>query len=61
MNSLGDALENENIGFHRLDGGMNRDQRTRAMDAFKSDPHCEVLLVSLRAGGVGWAGARPSS
>jgi len=23
------------------------------MDALKNDPHCEVLLVSLKAGGVG--------
>lgn len=32
---------------------MKRDDRTRAMEALKSDPRCEVLLVSLRAGGVG--------
>ena len=32
---------------------MKRDDRTRAMDALKYDPACEVLLVSLKAGGVG--------
>lgn len=32
---------------------MKRDERTRAMDALKHDPGCEVLLVSLKAGGVG--------
>jgi hypothetical protein len=32
---------------------MKRDDRTRAMDALKHDPGCEVLLVSLKAGGVG--------
>jgi len=32
---------------------MKREDRTRAMDALKFDPKCEVLLVSLRAGGVG--------
>jgi SWI/SNF-related matrix-associated actin-dependent regulator of chromatin subfamily A3 len=32
---------------------MKRDDRTRAMDALKYDPGCEVLLVSLKAGGVG--------
>jgi SNF2 family DNA or RNA helicase len=32
---------------------MKRDERTRAMDALKNDPACEVLLVSLKAGGVG--------
>ena len=32
---------------------MKRDDRIRAMDALKHDPSCEVLLVSLKAGGVG--------
>lgn len=32
---------------------MKRDDRIRAMEALKYDPACEVLLVSLRAGGVG--------
>ena len=32
---------------------MKREDRTRAMDALKLEPKCEVLLVSLRAGGVG--------
>lgn len=32
---------------------MKRDERVRAMDALKHDPACEVLLVSLKAGGVG--------
>jgi hypothetical protein len=32
---------------------MKRDDRTKAMDKFREDPQCEVLLVSLRAGGVG--------
>ncbi|GAA5994527.1 uncharacterized protein JCM10292_002114 [Rhodotorula paludigena] len=53
LDRLGDALSDQKIKFDRLDGGMNRDQRSNAMAAFKSDPACEVLLVSLRAGGVG--------
>jgi SWI/SNF-related matrix-associated actin-dependent regulator of chromatin subfamily A3 len=48
-----DALEDAGIGYDRLDGTMKREDRTRAMDALKYDPKCEVLLVSLRAGGVG--------
>ena len=32
---------------------MKREDRSRAMDALKNDPGVEVLLVSLRAGGVG--------
>jgi SWI/SNF-related matrix-associated actin-dependent regulator of chromatin subfamily A3 len=48
-----DALEEANIRYDRLDGTMKREERTRAMDALKYDPKTEVLLVSLRAGGVG--------
>lgn len=48
-----DALEAAAIRYDRLDGTMKRDERTRAMDALKNDPACEVLLVSLKAGGVG--------
>jgi SWI/SNF-related matrix-associated actin-dependent regulator of chromatin subfamily A3 len=48
-----DALEAAGIRYDRLDGTMKRDDRTRAMDALKYDPGCEVLLVSLKAGGVG--------
>ncbi|GAA5908976.1 hypothetical protein JCM6882_004960 [Rhodosporidiobolus microsporus] len=53
LDRLGDALSQEHIKFGRLDGSMAREQRNDAMDAFKSDPSTEVLLVSLRAGGVG--------
>ena len=48
-----DALEVASIRYDRLDGTMKRDERTRAMEALKHDPGCEVLLVSLKAGGVG--------
>ena len=48
-----DALEVTGIKYDRLDGTMKRDDRIRAMDALKYDPACEVLLVSLKAGGVG--------
>lgn len=48
-----DALDAAGIRYDRLDGTMKRDDRTRAMDALKYDPACEILLVSLKAGGVG--------
>jgi hypothetical protein len=48
-----DALELARIRYDRLDGTMKRDERTRAMENLKHDPGCEVLLVSLKAGGVG--------
>ncbi|KAK7059140.1 hypothetical protein VNI00_001766 [Paramarasmius palmivorus] len=53
LDKVEDALEVAGIRYDRLDGTMKRDDRTRAMDALKHDPACEVLLVSLRAGGVG--------
>ncbi|CAE6447713.1 unnamed protein product [Rhizoctonia solani] len=53
LDKIEDALEEAAIRFSRLDGTMKREERSRAMDALKLDPSCEVLLVSLRAGGVG--------
>ncbi|KAJ7092552.1 SNF2 family N-terminal domain-containing protein [Mycena epipterygia] len=53
LDKIEDALEAAGIRYDRLDGTMKRDDRTRAMDALKHDPACEVLLVSLKAGGVG--------
>ncbi|KAM6498452.1 SNF2 family N-terminal domain containing protein [Amanita muscaria] len=53
LDKVEDALESANIHYDRLDGTMRRDERVRAMEALKHDPRCEVLLVSLKAGGVG--------
>jgi len=53
LDKIEDALSVAGIRYDRLDGTMKRDDRTRAMDALKHDPGCEVLLVSLKAGGVG--------
>ncbi|KAJ3910124.1 SNF2 family N-terminal domain-containing protein [Lentinula edodes] len=53
LDKVEDALEAAGIRYDRLDGTMKRDDRSRAMDALKHEPSCEVLLVSLKAGGVG--------
>ncbi|KAH7106756.1 SNF2 family N-terminal domain-containing protein [Auriculariales sp. MPI-PUGE-AT-0066] len=53
LDKIEDALELAGIQYDRLDGTMKRDDRVKAMDALKHNPACEVLLVSLRAGGVG--------
>ncbi|TFK56558.1 hypothetical protein OE88DRAFT_1649913 [Heliocybe sulcata] len=53
LDKVEDALEAAGIRYERLDGTMKRDDRTRAMEVLKHDPGCEVLLVSLKAGGVG--------
>jgi len=53
LDRVEDALDNTGIRYERLDGTMKREDRSRAMEALKNDPSCEVLLVSLKAGGVG--------
>jgi len=53
LDKIEDALETENIHYERLDGTMRREERNKALDSLKNDPRCEVLLVSLKAGGVG--------
>ncbi|KAG8838251.1 hypothetical protein FRC18_005455 [Serendipita sp. 400] len=53
LDKIEEALETAGIHYERLDGGMKREERNRSLDALKNDPKCEVLLVSLKAGGVG--------
>jgi superfamily II DNA/RNA helicase len=53
LDRIEEALDAARIRYDRLDGTMKREERSRAMDALKNDPGCEVLLVSLKAGGVG--------
>ena len=47
------ALEDNGIGYGRLDGTMSVRQRTAVLDRFKSDPEITVILVSIKAGGQG--------
>ena len=44
LDRIEEALEVNRIHFERLDGTMKREDRTKAMDALKNDPKCEVLL-----------------
>ncbi|KAJ1993784.1 hypothetical protein GGI25_000926 [Coemansia spiralis] len=46
-------LEEKGIRFTRLDGQMTRNQRNNNLQTFRDDPQIEILLLSLRAGGVG--------
>lgn len=47
------ALEENSIGYTRLDGTMSLKARARVIEAFKTDPTITVLLVSIKAGGQG--------
>ncbi|KAA1130014.1 hypothetical protein PGTUg99_001321 [Puccinia graminis f. sp. tritici] len=53
LDKIASAFDEFNIQYKKLDGTMSRAERNRSMEALKADPKCEVLLVSLRAGGVG--------
>uniref|UniRef100_A0A6N2LJT6 RING-type domain-containing protein n=1 Tax=Salix viminalis TaxID=40686 RepID=A0A6N2LJT6_SALVM len=46
-------LSRSNISFVRLDGTLNQQQRERVIKQFSEDDSILVLLMSLKAGGVG--------
>ena len=46
-------LRAESICFGRLDGSMSQSARSATLSRFSADPSLRVLLLSLRAGGVG--------
>src|SRR5437588_11538674 len=47
------AFASEGITWKRIDGKMNRAQRTESLTAFREDPNIEAILVSINAGGLG--------
>jgi len=47
------ALDDVGLKYCRLDGSLTRRQRDVALGTFKCDPERHVLLISLKAGGVG--------
>lgn len=54
LDLIGDALNREGIAFTRLDGSLSQAKREKVLSDFsKDDSQVDVLLISLRAGGVG--------
>lgn len=53
LDKVGGALSHAGIEYRQLDGSMSRVDRDVAMSDFRDNPHVEVFLVSLRAGGFG--------
>ncbi|KAJ3547989.1 hypothetical protein NM208_g1223 [Fusarium decemcellulare] len=47
------ALRIDNISFQRIDGRKSLTQRKKALDIFRNDPSCNVLLATLGSAGVG--------
>ena len=39
--------------YKRYDGSMNPKARNEAVEEFTDDPHCKIMLVSLKAGNSG--------
>jgi len=46
-------LRKRKVGYTCLDGSMKRADRTNAIVSFQTDPETVVMLVSIKAGGVG--------
>ncbi|KAL4870820.1 hypothetical protein BDV12DRAFT_165298 [Aspergillus spectabilis] len=53
MDILEDVLENQHLGFVRLDGRTSVEDRQSIMDAFHEDTNIPVFLLSTKAGGAG--------
>lgn len=53
LDILGPALEKNNISFLRFDGSMSQKERAKVLTEFAERPKFTILLLSLRAGGVG--------
>ncbi|KAF8934716.1 hypothetical protein BGZ58_005472 [Dissophora ornata] len=53
LDLIEDGLRENKINFTRLDGTMQRSDRTQALTDFKDKPDVGVILISLKAGGVG--------
>ena len=47
------ALSKEKIRFCRFDGKLNPSRKQKAVDSFEKSRRMRVMLMSLRAGGVG--------
>jgi DNA repair protein RAD5 len=53
LDLLGPALAQHNISYLRFDGSMSQKDRAKVLQEFAARPRFTVLLLSLRAGGVG--------
>src|SRR5690348_8893958 len=62
LNLLGKALAAQGYRCSRLDGSMAQPARQKALCDFEHDPNSRIMLLSLKAGGLGltmtWANVR---
>ncbi|KAB2571496.1 DNA repair protein rad8 [Lasiodiplodia theobromae] len=53
LDQIGKALFANNLCFERIDGSKSDSQRRTALDRFRNDPDCCILLASIGSAGVG--------
>jgi len=53
MDLTGIALDKADIKYSRIDGSMSLQNRVAAVQAFNTDSSTTVMMLSLKAGGVG--------
>ncbi|KAI0387920.1 SNF2 family N-terminal domain-containing protein [Hypomontagnella monticulosa] len=53
LDLINEALHSESFVCQRLDGKMRLDERRRALEDFRTNPSCTVLLASLGSAAVG--------
>jgi SNF2 family DNA or RNA helicase len=47
------ALQKDTISFRRIDGQTTLKGREDALEAFRNDPNCQVMLASIGSVGEG--------
>jgi SNF2 family DNA or RNA helicase len=53
LDVVSEHLNEAGVHHERLQGSLTREGKTAAIKRFASDPKCRVMLISLKAGGVG--------
>merc|ERR1712228_1150107 len=53
LDIIENELEDEGYGYCRLDGKMTAKHRNKSVKQLNSDSNCWIMLISLKAGGVG--------
>lgn len=46
-------FKRNNIQYVRLDGSLNQKKRSEVLQQFKENPKIQIIMISLKAGGVG--------
>jgi len=53
LDLIGEMLDEEKIAYVRIDGSVSRKKRQEVIDGFQNHPDIRVILITLKAGGVG--------